>query len=124
MEILQTEIVVSIDGAESARWVVAPGAYVLGRNEDCELRVEAELVSRKHTRFTVQDDGVLIEDLGSSNGTFINGERVTGSSRVAPSQKIQVGKATVELHRIKTMPPPEVSLAPGAVRDLLPEEFL
>jgi serine/threonine protein kinase len=127
MQVPETEVVVTgPDGAELLRTILVPGDYVLGRDPGCELHIEADLVSRRHAQLTVNFDHALIEDLGSSNGTSVNGQRITECTRLWPNQKIQVGSATLELHRIKSVPPPDVSLAPqtAAMRRLLPEEFL
>src|SRR4051794_19003179 len=126
MQIPETEIIVRKDGAEILRQTVRPGEYVIGREPECEVQVQAELVSRRHAQLTVNFDHALIEDLGSSNGTFINGRPVTEPTRLWPNQKIQVGAATVELRRVKAALPAGVSLAPqtAAVQQLLPEEFL
>jgi hypothetical protein len=48
----------------------------IGRNHDCDLIIKNEGVSRNHARITFRDRRVWVEDLGSRNGTFINGERV------------------------------------------------
>jgi pSer/pThr/pTyr-binding forkhead associated (FHA) protein len=52
------------------------GATVVGRAPECQLRLEEASLSRKHARLVPNDDGVMIEDLGSTNGTFLNNERV------------------------------------------------
>jgi serine/threonine protein kinase len=126
MQIPETEIVVSQDGVELLRKTVRPGDYVIGRDAECEVRVEAARVAPRHAQLTVNFDHALIEDLGSEAGTLVNGKPVKEATRLWPNQKIQVGAATVELRRIKTVPPPDVSLAPStaAVKQLLPEEFL
>ena len=55
-----------------------PGAIkTVGRAPRADFVVDAPLVSRFHCRLTLQDDGLLVEDLESTNGTFVNGERVT-----------------------------------------------
>jgi serine/threonine protein kinase/pSer/pThr/pTyr-binding forkhead associated (FHA) protein len=127
MQVPETEvIVIGPGGAELLRAVLTPGDYVMGRSAECELRFEADLVSRKHAMLTINFEHALVEDLGSSNGTFVNGQPIKECTRLWPNQKIQLGAATVELHRVKTVPPPGVSLAPAtaAVRRILPEEFL
>jgi serine/threonine protein kinase/tetratricopeptide (TPR) repeat protein len=127
MQVPETEVVVTgPNGAELLRAILVPGDYVFGRDPGCELRIEAELVSRRHAQLTVNFDHALIEDLGSSNGTSVSGQPITECTRLWPNQKIQIGSATVELHRIKSIPPPDVSLAPQtmAMQRLLPEEFL
>lgn len=52
------------------------GTTVVGRAPECQLRLEEASLSRKHARLTPTDEGVIIEDLGSTNGSFLNGERV------------------------------------------------
>ena len=69
----ETEVGIQIGGAEAARHVLQPGEYVLGSAADADLRVEAQLVSGRHARLTINYDHALIQDLGSSNGTFVNG---------------------------------------------------
>jgi pSer/pThr/pTyr-binding forkhead associated (FHA) protein len=63
---------------------------VIGRREDCDLRIPLTEVSRKHCRIVKDANGLRLEDLGSSNGTFLNGSRVQ-ESMVQPGDHIQVG---------------------------------
>ena len=49
---------------------------VVGRGNDCDLRIVAEGISRRHARIYREADRIMIEDLGSSNGTFINEEKI------------------------------------------------
>src|SRR3989442_14895865 len=99
MLIPTTKIFISRDGESLTTFVVEPGEYIIGRTEDCQLVVEADLVSRHHAKLTVNYDHLLIEDLGSSNGTFVNGKPVTGSVRLWPNQKVTIGTATLEFKR-------------------------
>ncbi|MGB8635705.1 MAG: FHA domain-containing protein [Rhodanobacteraceae bacterium] len=50
---------------------------VLGRGRDCEVFIESQEISRQHARLRVRPDSVMVEDLNSTNGTFVNDERVT-----------------------------------------------
>lgn len=50
--------------------------FLIGRESDCQLRPNSELVSRHHCIFTVDDYSVRLRDLGSTNGTVVNGERL------------------------------------------------
>jgi pSer/pThr/pTyr-binding forkhead associated (FHA) protein len=52
------------------------GITVIGRRPDCDVRIPIMQVSRKHCRFVVKDDKTVIQDLGSTNGTFVNEDRV------------------------------------------------
>ncbi len=123
----QTEVIITVAGTEAGRFVLTPGDYVIGRNPDCPIRVDADLVSRQHAKLILNYDHALIEDLGSSNGTQVNGQPIAKDERTRlwPNQKIQVGTATIELRRLK-MEVSDLSLAPSAamVKRALPEEFL
>jgi pSer/pThr/pTyr-binding forkhead associated (FHA) protein len=66
---------------------------VVGRREDCDLRIPLGEVSRKHCRLIKDGDVMKLEDLGSSNGTFHNGERVREAT-LAPGDTVQVGPVT------------------------------
>jgi serine/threonine protein kinase len=126
MQIPQTEVILSKDGVELTRRVVTPGEYLLGRGEDVDFLMETPLASRHHARLTVNYDEWLVEDLGSSNGTFINDQPVAPheTTRVFPTQTLRVGDATVTLRRLRGSEAPEVSLAPSVAvgRTLLPAE--
>jgi predicted component of type VI protein secretion system len=64
---------------------------IVGRREDCDLRIPVGEVSRKHCRFIKEGDTVRVEDMGSSNGTYHNGQRIAGSAIVQPGDSIEVG---------------------------------
>jgi serine/threonine protein kinase/Leucine-rich repeat (LRR) protein len=126
MLVPQTEIIVRIGDVEFTRKTVTPGEYVIGRDPECDVPLEVELISRRHARLTVNYDHALIEDLGSSNGTIVGGKPVTESVRIWPNQKIEIGHATIEVRRVKETSAIDLSLAPDAavLREALPEEFL
>lgn len=64
---------------------------VIGRREDCDLRIPVSEVSRKHCRVLKEGDEIRVEDLGSSNGTYHNGQRIMGSVAVQAGDSIEVG---------------------------------
>lgn len=66
------------DAPEPLTFRIMPGGIkTVGRAARADFVVDAPLVSRLHCRLTLQHDGLLVEDLESTNGTFVNGERVT-----------------------------------------------
>jgi len=71
--------------------VLDQGETILGRSRDATLFIDAEGVSRRHARIAISGDDVLLEDLGSKNGTTVNGERITGPARIQDAATIQVG---------------------------------
>jgi serine/threonine protein kinase len=126
MQIPQTEIVVrDANGQVLLERIVPPGEYILGRAPHTDFTLDSDLVSVEHARLTVDYDRVLVEDLGSSNGTLLQGTRISEPTRLWPNQILKIGTATVEIHRIKTFSP-DASLTPGTatLRRLLPEQAL
>lgn len=77
---------------------LAPGEYLLGRDPGCAVWINSEFASRRHARLTVEADTVVLEDLGSRNGTFVNGERLTTRRQLAHRDEIRVGPARLVLH--------------------------
>ena len=68
---------------------------VIGRAAGCHLRIEEEGVSRSHARVRREGGTVMVEDLGSRNGTFVNGERISRPMALDEGDKIQIGPLTV-----------------------------
>jgi pSer/pThr/pTyr-binding forkhead associated (FHA) protein len=62
---------------------------ILGRQAECDLQLTEGHASRRHARLQFADDAVWLEDLGSSNGTFINGARITGKVRLNPGDRLR-----------------------------------
>ena len=75
---------------ERRSFSMARDMTVVGRREDCDLRIPLGEVSRKHCRIVRDGDSLKLEDLGSSNGTFLNGQRVQ-EALLSPGDTIQVG---------------------------------
>lgn len=86
---------------------------VIGRREDCDLRIPLGEVSRKHCRLVRDGDSLRLEDLGSSNGTYHNGQRVQ-EALLSPGDSIQVGPLVFVL-QIDGHPPDD-ELAPVHVQ--------
>ncbi|WP_314178610.1 FHA domain-containing protein [Streptomyces winkii] len=77
----------------------APGAhaYSIGRAPGSMLRLNHFTVSRTHAQLRSTGDGWKLRDLGSSNGTWVNGSRVTGSVRVRPGDVVRFGQIGFKL---------------------------
>lgn len=59
------------------RWVIDQDEMIIGRSPDCDMVVPDRKVSREHARLRKTSDGVVVEDLGSKNGTHVNGSPIT-----------------------------------------------
>ncbi len=64
---------------------------VVGRREDADFRIPLTDVSRKHCRLIKDGNQLVIEDLGSANGTFHNGQRVQGDAEISAGDTLQIG---------------------------------
>lgn len=64
---------------------------LVGRGPECQLRPASELVSRQHCVFLLTEDSLRLRDLGSTNGTFVNGHRITGEVVLKHGDTVQIG---------------------------------
>jgi hypothetical protein len=67
------------------------GATILGRSLDCHVTIEDPLVSRQHARIVIDDEGALIEDLGSRNGVKVNGAVLREHARLNDGDRLRIG---------------------------------
>jgi transcriptional regulator with AAA-type ATPase domain len=77
------------------------GVHTLGSSSTSDLRVSDLTVSRSHARLTCSDEGVTIEDLGSTNGTAVNGTPVDGAVLISERTKLKVGRLVFDLGPIQ-----------------------
>ncbi|MCC8363878.1 FHA domain-containing protein [Lysobacter sp. A6] len=81
--VLPRYVLRGVSGEAFGRTYPIHGSTTVGRADECSLRIDEPGMSRMHARLLPVDDGVLIEDLGSTNGCFLNGKRVLrGEARV------------------------------------------
>lgn len=74
----------------------------LGRGEAVDIRIEDPFASSRHARISRQGDLLVLEDLGSTNGTFVNGSQVDGLSPIAFGDEVQVGQVRLRLERARS----------------------
>jgi hypothetical protein len=76
--------------------VVADKQIIVGRSSDLDMVLVEDMVSRKHARIVLQSDGIWIEDLGSTNGTFVNGEKIK-RSRLKEGDRVLIGTSILKV---------------------------
>lgn len=79
------------------------GEYLIGRGMGCRVRFNDPAISRMHLRLLVSAEGMIIQDLGSSNGTRVNGQRCEGAQRLEEGDVLVVGHRKLTLHVIDDM---------------------
>ncbi|MFZ5897119.1 MAG: FHA domain-containing protein [Myxococcota bacterium] len=80
-----------------AKMCLEPRAYLVGRSSNCELMIGDARVSRRHARLLVRADSVVIEDMQSANGVFVNGVRILRSETLRDGDQFQIGSASFVL---------------------------
>jgi pSer/pThr/pTyr-binding forkhead associated (FHA) protein len=73
---------------------------VFGRSAECELRVPSVAASRRHAAVVRRGDDVFVRDLGSTNGTLVNGAKIDGERALEAGDRIEVGGVTVTFCRV------------------------
>lgn len=71
----------------------------VGRSPDCTVVIDDDYASNHHARISPHESGWIIEDLGSTNGTYLQSTRVNGAMKVPLSTPIRVGKTVMELRK-------------------------
>jgi pSer/pThr/pTyr-binding forkhead associated (FHA) protein len=86
---------------EKREILVPKEEFLMGRGGDCDLRLRSSAVSRHHCLLRVRGDEVVLLDLGSSNGTFVNGQRVRSQTALHSGDELRVGdyRFVVEVDR-------------------------
>ena len=96
--LVETPFRIVVDGREI---MLRYGENLIGRSRDCMVRLDSTRVSRHHARITVEEDGVLIEDCGSRNGTLVGGKPAEGRVRLSDGDAIEVAN-TQMVFRVET----------------------
>jgi serine/threonine protein kinase len=92
---IEAEVLVYLGEEIVEKYSITHGEYLIGRDKGCQISVEIEGISRHHARLTFQGYELVIEDLGSSNGVFIEGIQVQLPTRVRPDQQVEIGNARI-----------------------------
>jgi hypothetical protein len=69
----------------------------VGRSNERDMVLVEDMVSRHHANFEITDEGVFVEDLGSTNGTFVNGEKISSKTRLEVGDRVLIGTNIMKL---------------------------
>jgi predicted component of type VI protein secretion system len=83
---------------------LADGVTVIGRHDDCLIRIKSSQVSRRHCELYEVADKLTLRDLGSSNGTFVNGKKVSGQQALKHGDEVTVGAVTLRVAQLGQAP--------------------
>jgi pSer/pThr/pTyr-binding forkhead associated (FHA) protein len=92
-----TVLVVTAGSLSGTRLRLGPGPILIGRAEDSTLVLDDDYASTRHARITQQGQEYFLEDLGSTNGTYLDRARVTTPTPVPIGAPIRIGRTVIEL---------------------------
>jgi pSer/pThr/pTyr-binding forkhead associated (FHA) protein len=94
-----TKLVIT-EGSNAGESLPLSGETItLGRGGDATIRLDDDYVSTRHARFVTNGEEWFIEDMGSTNGTYIGSTRVTRATAITPGTAVRLGKTIVELRK-------------------------
>jgi hypothetical protein len=89
----------SPDLGEGDVYSIDSSSLSIGRGSGNDLALDDEFASAKHARFEPRRDGVYVQDVGSTNGTFVNGIRLGQDRRLAPGDVVRIGETDLKFER-------------------------
>lgn len=89
-----SKLIVLQDG-QATTFELQQQEVIIGRLPECDLQLPSQLVSRKHARVFPDGDNYFVEDLGSGNGTFLNGQKIAGAQPLRPNDRLKFGPILV-----------------------------
>ncbi len=87
---MDVRLVMFKENGERKDFPLGEGITLIGRQEDCDLRIPLSEISRKHAQLVIQETSVTLRDMGSANGTYVNNRRVTEQD-LTPGDHIIIG---------------------------------
>ena len=85
------------DGTVVSQYLLGEGVHTIGRDPNSAIYVESEYISNEHAKLHLTDEGIFIEDLNSTSGTFLDDVTVRGKLRLNPGQRLQIGDLYIDL---------------------------
>lgn len=111
----EVQIVIAAGPAAGQRFVVGEGRHVIGRSSSADLRVHDDEISRKHVAVSVLHEAITVEDLGSTNGTRVDGVMITGPTPLQPGHVVEVGRTLFRVEHAAAPPVPRPVVVNGRI---------
>lgn len=92
-----TRVVVVRSDSNPGLHFVVEDSIVIGRSDEADVLISDPYASDFHLRMTAKDGRIVLSDLGSTNGTYVNGRRVTAPTDLGRGDAVQVGKTVMEI---------------------------
>jgi len=90
-------VVLRGDAASGSTIHLRPSGHTIGRSPDADVVIDDPYASEFHARVETHDGGTMVHDLGSTNGTYVNGRRITVPTPAGKGDTVQIGKTILEV---------------------------
>jgi predicted component of type VI protein secretion system len=121
---MQVKLKVSTGSRAGTEIPVGAAKFLIGRGEDCQLRPQSDMVSRHHCMLSIGNSQLTVSDMGSRNGTYVNGEKIADVTQLKIGDKLRVGPLEFEImvdHAVAGVKRPKVvGVADAASRTQAP----
>ena len=97
LKLLEYQIRLFQDGNQFFENTFKSNTLIIGRDDDCDLIIQDKSISRKHLRIDIDIDKFYVTDMGSSNGTFVDNQKIEGRVQVNTETHIRAGKITIQV---------------------------
>jgi len=108
-------LILSLRGRELDKFLLGQGKVVIGRSQDCDIAIDNAAISRKHAQIEYSNGEYIVSDLGSSNGTFVNGQQINKPEVLKPGTNIGIAKFNLTFQET---PQAEVQKMMGSMDDM------
>jgi predicted component of type VI protein secretion system len=123
-----------VEGREAGKQLPLTGAIDIGREPSLALPLDDTQASRRHARIGIQNNAIVVEDLGSTNGTYVNDQPIQAPRVIQPGDRVRIGLTVLQLRSQQqvaqrpsaVMPSPQITavdqqvLQPAAPQELAP----
>lgn len=100
-----------VEGPDAGRTATLAGTLEIGRDPGAGLALHDDQASRRHARISVQSGAAVVEDLESSNGTFVNNNELTGPTRIGAGDELLIGVSVIQVRSAE-----QIAIQASAVR--------
>ena len=87
------------EGPAKGKTLNLDGEITIGRSDKCNLVLDDTYVSQVHARVFARGESVMVEDLGSTNGTYVNRRRITAPAELQRGDQVKIGKTVLEMRK-------------------------
>jgi pSer/pThr/pTyr-binding forkhead associated (FHA) protein len=108
---MDVSLIVERGAAPGRRVRLRAAETIIGRQKGCDIRIPSAEISRRHCILTLADGELTVQDLDSSNGTFLNRQRVAGAQAIKAGDRLRVGPVTFS---VACSRPPETHALPDS----------